>query len=143
MDIRKLMIKILNVFFFFLICCLIEVKQQRSEILHYLPDTERNLDIHKTLRRRPGRLVYIPFTSCAQGVYIRYYLTKLWNLQFYVINIRGSVLSGLDPTLSKRDITLRETVTVAKIKPTFHFYTTCKLSTDLKWVKDANNNHVT
>ena len=30
-------------------------------------DTGRTLNVHKTFRRRPGRLMYVHFTSCAQG----------------------------------------------------------------------------
>ena len=30
-------------------------------------DTERKLNVHKTFRRRPGRLMYVHFTSCVQG----------------------------------------------------------------------------
>ena len=31
-------------------------------------DTGRKLNVHKTFRRRPGRLMYVHFMSCVQGV---------------------------------------------------------------------------
>ena len=31
-------------------------------------DTGRKLNVHKTFRRRPGRLMYVQFTSCVYGV---------------------------------------------------------------------------
>ena len=30
-------------------------------------DTWRKLNVHKTFRRRPERLMYVQFTSCVQG----------------------------------------------------------------------------
>ena len=34
----------------------------------YPLDTGRKLNVHKTFRRRPGRLMYVQFTSCVYWV---------------------------------------------------------------------------
>ena len=35
----------------------------------YPQEKGRKLNVHKTFRRRPGRLMYVRFTSRVQGVY--------------------------------------------------------------------------
>ena len=36
--------------------------------VHFPVDTGRKLNVHKTFRRRPERLMYLQITSCVQGV---------------------------------------------------------------------------
>ena len=40
-------------------------------------DTGRTLNVHKTFRRRPGRLMYVQFTSCVYGAWYCVFLMKL------------------------------------------------------------------
>ena len=35
-------------------------------------DTGHRLNLHKTFKRRPGRLTYVQFTSCVYGVWTRW-----------------------------------------------------------------------
>lgn len=42
--------------------------QHLENWMRYPLDTGRNFNVHKTLRRCPGRLIYLPFTSFVQGV---------------------------------------------------------------------------
>ena len=39
-----------------------------SLLMPYPVDTGRKLNLHKTFRRRPGRLMYVQFTSCVYWV---------------------------------------------------------------------------
>ena len=42
----------------------------------YPVDTGRKLNVHKTFRRRPGRLMYVQFTFCVYGVTTSHFYKK-------------------------------------------------------------------
>ena len=82
-----------------------------SDVKSYFPvDTEHKLNVHKTFRRRPGRLLYVQFTSSVYGVgtldkkqdspkgYLRNYKDLL---PIFWILVKQSLLAAIAKLLSK------------------------------------------
>ena len=52
-------------------------------------DTGRKLDVHKTFRRRPGRFMYVQFTSCDYGGGFNFSIRESYtreSYRFYCMN---------------------------------------------------------